>query len=128
MLAAVRRQAPLKAAFNVAVSVFSAALAATVYQQILGAHLPVDPIGWGAAIVALALSALAAQSAVSVVVRLYGQGGQASRLDLPAYSLLLLASVGLAFVVLNAAWWNAWAVLPLALVGALIVFVPGTSG
>jgi len=123
VLTSVRRQAPLKAAFNVAVAVLSAALAATVYQQILGAHLPVDPVGWGAAIVALTLGAVAAQLAVSFVVRLYGQGGQASRFDLVAYTLLIFASVGLAFVVLDAAWYNAWAVLPLALVGALIVFV-----
>ncbi len=123
VLTIVRRQAPIKVAFNVSVAMFSAALAATAYQQLLGAHLPVDPVGWGAAIEALALGALAAQVSVSIVVRLYGQGGQANHFDLVAYALLLLASIGLAFVVLDAAWYNAWAVLPLALVGGLIVFV-----
>ncbi len=121
--AGVRRQSPIKLFFNSSSTAFSVVVAATVYQELLGSRLPVGPAGWGAAFAALGLAALAAQVAVSTVVRLYGRGGEASSFDLAAYTVLLFATVGLALVVLDAAWFNSWAVLPLALVCAAIVFV-----
>ncbi|MDA8266064.1 MAG: EAL domain-containing protein [Actinomycetota bacterium] len=122
-LGVVRRQGPVKLAFNLATGVFTAALADTLYREIIGKHPAVGPVGWTAGAVALAVSALTSQVAVALVVRISGQRRQHSaRFDFVTFGLLLVASIGLAFVVLDSAWTDPWAVLPLAVVGGLIVF------
>lgn len=123
VLGAVRRQSPLKLSFNAATAAASAAIAATIYRGFPGTHQAVGPAGWAVGAAALAAAALVAQAAVSVVIRLHGQGRPLSTgFDFLRFVLLLSASIGLAFVVLDAAWWNTWAVLPLVIVGGLIVF------
>ncbi|MHB1885276.1 MAG: putative bifunctional diguanylate cyclase/phosphodiesterase [Acidimicrobiales bacterium] len=122
-LGALRRQAPVKLVFNLATVAFTTALADTVYREIIGSHPAVGLVGWTAGAVALTVSALTAQVAVALVVRVYGQRRRrAARFDFVTFGLLLVASIGLAFVVLDSAWTDAWAVLPLAVVGGLIVF------
>jgi diguanylate cyclase (GGDEF)-like protein len=122
-LGVVRRQSPLKLAFNLATGALTAVLADVVYREVLQGGVPTQPSGWGAGTAALTTAALAAQIAVAVVVRIHGQGRQRStRFEFLTFALVLLASVGLAFVVLDAAYQNRWTVLPLLIVGGLIVF------
>jgi diguanylate cyclase (GGDEF)-like protein len=122
VLGAVRRQSPLKLSFNVATAAASASVAASIYRSLPGTHT-VGPVGWAAGAAALAAAAIVAQAAVSIVIRLHGQGrSRSAGFDFPRFALVLGASIGLAFVVLDAAWSTTWDVLPLALVGALIVF------
>jgi len=122
-LGGVRRQRPVKLSFNLASGAFTAVIAETVYREILGGRSPVGATGWAAGAAALVVSALTAQVAVALVVRLVGQSLQrTTRFELFIFVLLLLASVALAFVVLNAAWWDAWTALPMLVVGGLIVF------
>ncbi|MFZ0171836.1 MAG: EAL domain-containing protein, partial [Acidimicrobiales bacterium] len=132
-LGVVRRQSPLKLAFNLANGAFTAAIAEVAYRAILRGGSPVGPSGWAAGAIALTLAALASQTAVALVVRMHGQRRQrAARFEFLTWGLLLLASIGLAFVVLDAAWGvrpsaktGSWAVLPLfvalLVVGGLIV-------
>jgi diguanylate cyclase (GGDEF)-like protein len=119
----VRRQSPLKLTFNTATAAASAAVAATIYRPLLGHHQAFGPAGWAAGAAALAAAAIVSQASVTIVIRLHGQRPPpSSGFDFLRFSLVLGASIGLAFVVLDAAWWDTWAVLPLAIVGALIVF------
>ena len=115
----VRRQAPSKLLFNTALAAFESAVAATVFRQLLGSHSPVSPFGWGAGAAALAAFSLTGAEAVRLVMRL---NGQKAHREFTTEVLLLVASIGLAFMVLDAAWWDLWATLPLVLVGALILF------
>lgn len=119
----IRRQSPHKLAYNLTSGAMVAAVAATVYRELLGSHSAIGPASWAAGVVALAAGAVFAHIAISVVRRVYGQTRQRQYASETMVSaLVLLASIALAFVVLDAAWWDAWAVIPLALVGALIVF------
>ncbi|MGD0255462.1 MAG: EAL domain-containing protein [Acidimicrobiales bacterium] len=115
----VRRQAPSKLLFNAASGAFASAVAATVFRQLLETHSPVSPFGWVAGAAALAVFTLAATEAVRLVLRL---NGQKAHREFMTEVLLFMASIGLAFVVLDAAWWDPWSTLPLVLVAALIVF------
>lgn len=120
---AVRRQPLHKLAYNLSAGVATAAIAACLYRQLLGSHSAVGPVSWAAGVVALAAAAIAAHLSISVVRLLYGQARQEQYSSATMVSaLVLIASIGLAFVVLDAAWWDMWAIIPLALVGALIVF------
>ncbi|MGO9558265.1 MAG: putative bifunctional diguanylate cyclase/phosphodiesterase [Acidimicrobiales bacterium] len=119
----VRRQPLHKLSYNLSAGVVTAAIAACLYRQLLGSHSAVGPISWAAGVVALAAAAIAAHLSISVVRLLYGQARQQQYASATMVSaLVLIASIGLAFVVLDAAWWDMWAIIPLALVGALIVF------
>ncbi|MGA8679150.1 MAG: bifunctional diguanylate cyclase/phosphodiesterase, partial [Acidimicrobiales bacterium] len=135
----VRRQSPQKLAFNLASGAFTTVIADFVYRGILslattgvhtslGSKVVVGPLGWGAGAAALTVAALASQMAVSLVVRIHGQGRRRStRFEFLTFCLLLLASIGLACVVVDAAHEgaNTWGILPLVplvIVGALIVF------
>jgi len=122
VLGVVRRQSPLKLTFNTATAAASAAVAVTLYRPLLGSHPAVGGVGWAAGAAALAAAAFVAQEAVTIVIRLSGQRrGHSAGFDLLRFNLLLGASIGLAFVVLDAAWWNTWEILPLVIVGGLIV-------
>jgi len=119
----IRRQAPHKLAFNLSSGAMAAVLAAMVYRAALGSHSAIGPFSWVAGVGALATAAVFAHVAVSIVRRLYHQTAQRQYASETMVSaLVLVASIALAFVVLDAAWWNSWAIVPLALVGALIVF------
>ena len=115
----IRRQAPSKLLFNTASAAFASAVAATVFRQLLGTHSPVSPFGWIAGAGALAACTLTATEGVRLAMSL---NGQKAHRQFATETLLLAASIGLAFVVLDAAWWDPWATLPLVLVAALIVF------
>jgi diguanylate cyclase (GGDEF)-like protein len=122
-LGVVRRQSPLKLTFNLASSAFTAVMAVTVYRTILGTHPAIGGWGWAAGAAALTVAALTAQITVAFVVRIYGQARQrAARFEFVTFGLVLLASIGLAFVVLDAAYETWWAEVPLLSVGGLIVF------
>ena len=122
-LGLVRRQALLKLSFNLTSGAAAAAAAAVVYHAVVHGYLPVSPFGWLAGTAALAAAAVVAQVMFHVVVRL--NGDRLPRRTAPEVRtavLLFFASAALALVVLDAAWWNWWAVVPLVAVGALIVF------
>ena len=123
-----RRQAPLKLGFNVASGALATAIAATVYRALLSSFVgsptvAISPTGWAAGAIALTAAALSAHIAVAIVVRLHGPAQQRKyRLEFTTFALVLVSSIALALVVLDAAWWDPWAVVPLVSVGALIVF------
>ncbi|MHB1988848.1 MAG: putative bifunctional diguanylate cyclase/phosphodiesterase [Acidimicrobiales bacterium] len=118
-----RRQSPLKLLFNLTAGACGAAAAAVVYHAVLAHRLAVSPVGSAAGAAALAAAAVTAHLSVHLVVRLNGNRVPRRRgFEYTTESLVLIASVGLAFVVLDAAWWDRWAVVPLVVVGALIVF------
>jgi len=129
-LGAVRRQSPMKLAFNLASSAMSCVIAITVYRALMGglivSHGPsvaVSPTGWAVGAVALGAVFLYTHLAVTVVVRLNGAGQPRKyQFEFTTVVLVLISSIALAVVVLDAAWWDAWATLPLLMVGALIVF------
>jgi len=129
-LGGVRRQSPMKLAFNLASAAMSCVVAIMVYRAILGGfitsdgrHVAVLPIGWAAATVALSAAFLYGHSAVSVVVHLNGKAQRRKYgFEFTTVALVLISSIALALVVLDAAWWDSWTVLPLVTVGALIVF------
>lgn len=123
VLGGIRRQPLHKLAYNLSAGVTTAAIAVSLYRQVLGTHSAVGPISWAAGVVALGTAATFAHFSISMVKRLYGQPRQRQYASAAmVWGLVLFASIGLAFVVLDAAWWDMWAVIPLALVGALIVF------
>ncbi len=115
----IRRRAITKLLFSVASSTFAAAVASAVFRGLLGSHSPVSPWGWGASTAALALGSVIAAEAYRLFMWLEGHKAHS---EFVTEALLLAASIGLAFVVLDAAWWDLWATVPLILVGALIVF------
>ncbi len=109
----------------------SCVVAILVYRALLGqfivtggSRVAVLPIGWAAG--ALALSAAFVYSHFAVTHR-RAPLVDASQLrkygfDFTTVVLVLISSIALALVVLDAAWWDTWAMLPLVTVGALIVF------
>ena len=129
-LGAVRRQSPLKLAFNLAAETMSCVVAIIVYRELLGqfiatggSRVAVLPIGWAAGALALSAAFVYGHLAVSVVVRLNGRAQQRKYgFEFTTVALVLVSSIALALVVLDAAWWDTWAMLPLVTVAALIVF------
>ena len=129
-LGAVRRQSPLKVAFNLASDAMSSVIAIIVYRELLGQFIvtggprvAVLPIGWAAGALALSAAFVYGHLAVTVVVRLNGHAQQRKYgFEFTTVALVLVSSIALALVVLDAAWWDTWAMLPLVTVGALIVF------
>jgi diguanylate cyclase (GGDEF)-like protein len=120
--ALLRRQAVIKVAFNIASVGISTVVAAIVYRELLGTSSPVSPVGWGAAAAAIIATEVCMDSTVRVVTKLSGQTAERrGPLQLTAQALLTLATMCLAIVVLNAAWLNPWATIPLLLVAALII-------
>ncbi len=119
-----RRQAPLKVAFNVASYALAAVLAAIVYRELLGTHNPVSFIGWVAGAAALVTCDVALHLALRIVIKLNG-GQTAERrtgiIVLALEAMLTTASICLAFVFFDAAWFDPWAALPLLLVAGLVI-------
>ena len=129
-LGVIRRQSPMKLAFNLASAAMSCVVAIIVYRAILhpfihpgSSRAAVLPIGWAAGAVALSAAFLYGHLAVTIVVRLNGHAQRRKYgFEFTTVALVLVSSIALALVVLDAAWWDTWAVLPLVTVGALIVF------
>ncbi len=129
-LGAVRRLSPTKIAFNLASGAMSCVVAIIVYRALLdqfivtgGSRVAVLPIGWAAGALALSAAFVYSHFAVSIGVRLYGRVQlRKYGFDFTTVVLVLISSIALALVVLDAAWWDTWAMLPLVTVGALIVF------
>jgi diguanylate cyclase (GGDEF)-like protein len=118
----VRKLALIKIALNVALIGFSTAVSALVYRELLGAYSPVSLRGWASAAVALCAAAVTPIFVVRIVSAIYGQTTErrtGSQLTFEA--MLIAASICLALVVLDAAWFDLWTALPLLLVGALII-------
>ncbi len=120
--AIVRKLPLIKVVLNVALFGFSTAVSALVYRELLGSYSPVSLRGWAAAAVALCTAAATHVIAVRIVSAIYGQTAErrtGSQLTFEA--MLIAASICLALVVLDAAWFDLWAAVPLLLVGALII-------
>jgi diguanylate cyclase (GGDEF)-like protein len=119
----VRHQSAPKLAYNMTSGAIAAAAAATVYRQMLGPHSAIGAYGWVAGAAALAVASALSYVGFRIVTRLYGQS-QSGKLASEAMSsmLVLIVSICLAFVVLDAAWADPWAIAPLVLVGGLVVF------
>jgi diguanylate cyclase (GGDEF)-like protein len=130
VLGAIRRQPPVKLTFNVVAAAMSSVVAIIVYRALLGpfiatggSRVAVLPVGWAAGALALGAAFVCGHLAVSIVVRLTGRPQQRKYgFEFTTVALVLISSIALALVVLDAAWWDRWAVLPLVTVGALIVF------
>lgn len=117
-----RRQPPHKLAYNISCGAAATATAATVYRLILGAHGVLDAFGCVAGASALAVAVLFAHVSIRVVWYLYDQPRNRSNRSEVAESLLVgMTSIGLAFVVLDAAWEGTWALIPLVVVAVLVV-------
>ncbi len=122
-LGGIRRQSFVKLFFNLSSGATAAAVAAVIYHALIQHYVPVSPFGWLAGTVALGAAATFSQFVLHIVVRLNGDRmPRRTTPEVRTAALLLLASAALALVVLDAAWWNWWAVVPLVAVGALIVF------
>jgi diguanylate cyclase (GGDEF)-like protein len=120
----VNRQAPVKVAFNVASVGLSSTVAVLIYRGILGTSSPVGLRGWPAAAAALCAFSVILSVNLWVVIKLAGQTPERRTGSYFAIqAMLTAASVCLAFVVLDTAWFNVWAILPLLLVGGLIIVV-----
>ena len=128
-LGGIRRQSPLKLAFNLASSAMSSVVAILVYREMLGqfivsggSRVAVLPIGWAAGALALSAAFVFGHLAVIIAMRLNGNARQRKYgFEFTTVTLVLVSSIALALVVLDAAWWDTWAMLPLVTVGALIV-------
>jgi diguanylate cyclase (GGDEF)-like protein len=117
-----RRQALVKVLFNVASNACCAALAALIFRELLDGHSPVSLGGWAALAAALLVFYLAATLNFQLVIRL--NGGTAERrsgAQVATEAMLVLASVCLAIVVLDALWYSVWATVPVLLVAVLII-------
>ncbi len=123
LLARSRKSAPVKLAFNLASDALCTAVTVIVYREVLGAHTPVSLRGWAAAAIAMCTTAVFTELMVRVVLKLYGQPATQRRtgMEYRTQAMLMLASICFSFVVLDAAWLNLWALVPLLLVAALII-------
>ena len=120
----IRRQTMVKMAFNVSTGAFGIVLAAVVYRELLGAHSPVSVHGWGTAAAALCTAEFVMIFMSRVVWgALNGQTAERwTGIQLTTEAMLVAASICLSLVMLNTAWFDLWATVPLLLVGGLIVF------
>ena len=119
----VRKQNPMKLAYNVASLAFAAALAATVFREILGTHSPVSLLGWAAAAVAGMTSEVTSTLTLRGIAALSGQRAkQRTGVILATFTAMFTAAgLCLAFAFVDAAWLNPWTTLPLLVVAALII-------
>ena len=117
-----RKPPPIKLAFNLASSACCTTVIVIVYREMLGTHIPVSLEGWLAAITALCIQAVFSVLMVRIVMRLYGQSHErGTGLEFTITALLEMASILLALVILDTAWFSLWAVLPLVILAALII-------
>ncbi len=117
-----RKQAFYKVFFNMATGGLSAAVAAIVFREILGGHSAAGFWGWVAGVPALCVAAIITNVTVVIMARLLGQTTERRTAPQILFNAVLTtASVCLAFVVLDAALLNVWAMVPVLLVGALLI-------
>jgi diguanylate cyclase (GGDEF)-like protein len=117
-----RRQPFYKVCFNVAAGGLGVAICEVVFREILGTHSAVSPWGWAAAVAALTVNAIAMYVMVSIMHRLLGLAPERQTgPQLLILAMLSAASMGLAIVVLDAAWMNIWATVPVLLVATLLI-------
>src|SRR5580698_45763 len=123
VLAVLRKQTPIKVFFNMASGGLSTALSALVFREVLGGHSPVTFYGWVAAVAALCTQAFVTTLTVQVVMRVNGQTTErwSGFQFINTQAMLMVASMCLSFVVLNAAWYDPWGMVPLMLVAVLII-------
>ena len=123
VLAVFRKQTPIKVFFNMASGGLSTALSALVFREVLGGHSPVTFYGWVAAVAALCTQAFVTTLTVQVVMRVNGQTTErwSGFQFINTQAMLMVASMCLSFVVLNAAWYDPWGMVPLMLVAVLII-------
>ncbi len=118
----IRRQPGIKVAFNLATGAFSIVVAAVLYRELLGAHSPVSVQGWGAAAIALCSAAVTTTLMTKVLWAVTGQTPERlSGTQVTTEAMLVAASICLSIVVLDAAWFDFWTIVPLGLVGGLII-------
>ena len=121
----------MKLAFNLASAAMSCVVAIMVYRAILGGFIASD--GRARRRAAHRVGGRRARPQRRLPVRPHrpsasscSLNGKAQRrkygFEFTTVALVLISSIALALVVLDAAWWDTWAVLPLVTVGALIVF------
>ena len=128
-LAVVRRQGPVKVAFNCSSYLLQAAVAATVASTLVGTADPLGPRGWAAVLVAIAAATVVADVAIATVV------GLTTRVwalrELPGMlGLSLAAAVGvgtLGLVGVIVAEQRVSALLLLTVPTALVLWAYGTS-
>jgi len=121
VLLVVHRQPPHKVTFNVASAGLGAAMAAIIFRGIVESSSPIGWRGWPAAAAALCSFVVLLSVNQWVAIKLARQTTERRTGSYLAFqAMLTAASVCLAFVVLDTAWFNVWAVLPLLLVGGLI--------
>ena len=79
--------------------------------------------GWVAAVAALCTQAFVTTLTVQVVMRVNGQTTErwSGFQFINTQAMLMVASMCLSFVVLNAAWYDPWGMVPLMLVAVLII-------
>ncbi len=117
-----RRQALYKVCFNVTAGALGVAISDVIFREILGSHTAVSPWGWAAAVAALTVNAIAMYVMVSIMHRLLGLAPERQTgHQLLILAMLSAASMCLAIVVLNAAWLNVWATVPVLLVATLLI-------
>jgi diguanylate cyclase (GGDEF)-like protein len=118
-LLAVRRQRPLKVAFNLAQFAFSSCLALLIFHALTGAGNVTGPIGWAAALVSVAVASMTGVALVSVAISVAEH--RSTLRELPKMTLIALigsltmASLAVAAVELLQS--NGWAVLLLVVPG-----------
>ncbi len=116
-----RRQALVKVFFNVASNAFCAAVAAVIFRELLDGHSPVSLGGWAAVAAALLIFYLVATLNFRLVIWMNGGSERRSGVRVATEAMVVLASICLAIVVLDALWYSVWATLPLLLVAVLII-------
>lgn len=117
-----RRQPAFKAFFNVASCAMSIALAALVYREMLGSSSPVSLWGWLAASAGLCTSMVSTILMARIVMKVIGQTSERQTVvQFTTEAMFMAANMCLSFVVLDLAWFSLWAIVPLALVAALII-------
>ena len=117
-----RKQALHKVCFNVAAGALGVAISEIAFREILRAHSAVSPWGWVAAVAALTVNAIVMYLMVQIMMRLLGHAPERRTGPNPLlHTMLTAASMCLAIVVLDAAWMNLWATVPVLLVGALLI-------
>ena len=120
-LLAVRRQRPLKAAFNLVQFAFSSCLALLIFHTLVSGSNAIGPIGWAAALVSVAAASMTGVALVSVAIAVAEHRSTLS--ELPKMTLIALigslTTASLAVAAIELLQANAWAVL--------LLLVPATG-
>jgi diguanylate cyclase (GGDEF)-like protein len=125
-LVVVRRQRPLKAAFNLAQFAFSSCLALVIFHSLVGGSDALGPIGWAAALLSVGVASMTGVALVSAVIALAEH--RSTLRELPRMTLIALigslATASLAVAAVELLDANAWAVLLLLIpaVGCALAF------